>query len=308
MITIFALRKACLGFVLFLAASALSAGHRGVSVSIDDGRDPARCEDLAISIGGRAAERAQETVRIPDAPGRALRVRVPNHSGMRVVGTDRSDVEVLACKAASSSADLSRIKVTQSAGELSVSGPDGEAWVAYLLIAAPRDAALDLEAESAPIGLRGLSGAVTARTVNGPISLRDCSGDIDAEAENGPIHFAGGAGHLRLRTTNGPIGVALSGSAWSGGGLDASADNGPVDLVIPAGYRSGASVESLGNAPFRCRGAACADARRTWDDHHKRLELGEGPAVVHLSTRNGPVSVRSGLAARDGEDGEDGEE
>jgi hypothetical protein len=46
----------------------------------------------------------------------------------------------------------------------------------------------------------------------------------------------------------------------------------------------------------RCLGSACADARRTWDDRdgHKRIELGEGPALVHLSTQNGPVSVRSG--------------
>jgi len=45
---------------------------------------------------------------------------------------------------------------------------------------------------------------------------------------------------------------------------------------------------------MRCAGAACDAARRTWDDGGKRIELGEGPAVVRLSTRNGPVSVRSG--------------
>jgi hypothetical protein len=294
MVTIFELRKACLAFVLFLAASALSAGHRGVSVSIDDGRDPSRCEDLSITIDGDRAERAQETIRVPDTPGQALRVRVPDHSGIRVVGTDRNDVEVVACKAASSSANLPRISIVQRAGEISVDGPADDTWVAYLLIAAPRGASLDLDAESAPIGLRGLSGRVTARTVNGPISLSDCPGEIDAEAENGPIHVSGNGGNLRLRTANGPIGVALSGTAWSGAGLDASAVNGPVDLVIPAGYRSGAVVESLGHAPVRCVGSACAEARRTWDDRHKRIELGEGPAVVRLSTRNGPVSVRSG--------------
>ncbi len=304
MVTIFELRKACLAFVLFLAASALSAGHRGVSVSIDDGRDPSRCEDLSITIDGDRVERAQETIRVPDTPGQVLKVRVPDHSGIRVVGTDRNDVEVVACKAASSSADLPRISVVARAGEISVDGPADGTWVAYLLIAAPRGASLDLDAESAPIGLRGLSGRVTARTVNGPISLSDCPGEIDAEAENGPIHVSGNGGNLRLRTSNGPIGVALSGTAWSGAGLDASAVNGPVDLVIPAGYRSGAVVESLGHAPVRCVGSACAEARRTWDeqDGHKRIELGEGPALVHLSTRNGPVSVRSGSGNASDED------
>jgi len=289
-------RKACLAFTLFLAASALSAGHRGVSVTIDDGRNPSRCEDLSITFDGDRGERAQEAVRIPETPGQTLRVRVPDHSGLRVVGSDRSDVEILACKAALSAADLPRISVVQRGGEVSVDGPAGDAWVAYLLISAPRGAALDLDAESAPIGLRGLFGRVTARTLNGPISLRDCPGEIDAEAENGPIHVSGSGGNLRLRTSNGPIGVALSGTEWSGAGLDASATNGPVDLVIPAGYRSGTVVESLGHSPFRCRGAACDQARRTWDDRDgsKRIELGEGPAIVRLSTKNGPVSVRSG--------------
>ncbi|HEY2798370.1 MAG TPA: hypothetical protein VGK26_10825 [Thermoanaerobaculia bacterium] len=303
-------RKACLAFILFLAASALSAGHRGVSVSIDDGRDPSRCEDLSIRIDDHRPERAQETIRVSETPGRVLKVRVPDHSGVRVVGTDRSDVEVTACKAAVSSGDLPRISIVQRADEISVDGPAGDSWVAYLLIAAPRGASLDLDAESAPIGLRGLSGHVTARTVNGPISLSDCPGEIDAEADNGPIHVSGSGGSLRLRTSNGPIGVRLSGTSWSGAGLDASAVNGPVDLVIPAGYRSGAVVESLGHAPVRCVGSACADARRTWDengDGHKRIELGAGPALVRLTTRNGPVSVRSGSGGASDEADEDDE-
>jgi len=305
MITIFALRKACLTFVLLLGASTLCAGHRGVDVSIRDGKDPSRCEDLTIWIDGGPAARAQDSLRIPAAAGRPLRVKVPDHSGIRVVGSDRADFEVAVCKAAASAGELSRIAATESAGELSVRGPDGGAWAAYLLIAAPRDASIELDAESAPIALRGLAGRVTARTVNGPISLEDCSGRIDAEAENGPIQVSGSGGDLRLRTANGPIGVALSGSAWSGAGLEASAVNGPLQLAIPSGYRSGTIVESLGHSPFRCRGEGCASARRTWDDRHKRLELGEGPAVVRLSTSNGPVSVRSG---GDGEAAEDEEE
>jgi len=186
-------RKACLAFTLFLAASALSAGHRGVSVTIDDGRNPSRCEDLSITFDGDRGERAQEAVRIPETPGQTLRVRVPDHSGLRVVGSDRSDVEILACKAALSAADLPRISVVQRGGEVSVDGPAGDAWVAYLLISAPRGAALDLDAESAPIGLRGLSGRITARTLNGPISLRDCPGEIDARRRTARSTFPGAA-------------------------------------------------------------------------------------------------------------------
>ena len=45
-----------------------------------------------------------------------------------------------------------------------------------------------------------------------------------------------------------------------------------------------------------------ADARRTWDDDHKRIELGEGPALVRLSTENGPVSVKTGRDLDEDED------
>jgi hypothetical protein len=294
------LSKAALSLALFLAASTLSAGHRHHGVSVSEHGDVSRCEDLSITLDDEAVERTQETIHVPNTG--VLRVRVPDHSGVHVVGSDRGDFEVVACKAAETSAELPRISIVQRAGEISVDGPGDARWVAYLLISAPRAASLDVEAESAPISLRGLSGHVTARTVNGPISLRDCPGEIDAEADNGPIHVSGAGGNLHLRTSNGPIGVALSGDSWSGTGLDASAVNGPVDLVIPAGYRSGAVVQSLGHSPVRCVGEACAQARRTWDEGGKRIELGEGPAVVRLSTRNGPVSVRSGSGSADDEE------
>src|SRR5262249_25683914 len=123
------LPTAGLAIPLFLAASALSAGHRGVSVS--EHGEPARCEDLSIRIDDDRAERAQETIQVP-ATGRVLRVRVADHSGVRVVGTDRKDFEVVACKAATSSADLPRITVVERAGEISVDGPPNDEWVAYL--------------------------------------------------------------------------------------------------------------------------------------------------------------------------------
>ncbi len=162
---------------------------------------------------------------------------------------------------------------------------------------APRGASLEIAASNGPIGLVGLSGRVVANTRNGPISVRDSAGDLDLHAQNGPIEFEGAGGKLRMRTENGPIEVELSGDSWTGEGLDARAVNGPVSLAIPAGYRTAAIVESRGHSPFRCRGGACAGARRTWDDEHRRIELGDGPARVRLSTENGPVSVRAGAGA-----------
>jgi hypothetical protein len=88
--------------------------------------------------------------------------------------------------------------------------------------------------------------------------------------------------------------VALTGSSWSGDGLDARAVNGPIHVSIPEGYASATVVESLGHSPWSCRGSACAAARRNDDDDRRSMELGSGPAVVRVSTQNGPVSIASG--------------
>ncbi len=41
-----------------------------------------------------------------------------------------------------------------------------------------------------------------------------------------------------------------------------------------------------------CQASICDNARKTWDDEHRRIEYGAAPAVIHLSTVNGPVSVK----------------
>jgi hypothetical protein len=107
---------------------------------------------------------------------------------------------------------------------------------------------------------------------------------------------------VKVSTQNGPIGVSLTGSAWSGDGLEARAVNGPIHLAIPEGYASGAVVESLGHSPWRCRGKACAEARRGDDEDRRSMEIGAGPAVIRLSTQNGPVDIATGGADDDEED------
>jgi len=42
-----------------------------------------------------------------------------------------------------------------------------------------------------------------------------------------------------------------------------------------------------------CHASICDEARKTWDDDHRRIEYGSGTPVIHLSTENGPVTVSS---------------
>ena len=116
-------------------------------------------------------------------------------------------------------------------------------------------------------------------------------GEADVSAQNGPISLEGSSGNVRIRTENGPISVNLDGANWNGSGLSADANNGPVTLRVPSGFQSSFVVESTNHAPMSCRASICESARKTWDDEHHRIEYGSSPALVHLSTVNGPVSV-----------------
>ena len=294
-----------LGFAVAAAARA-HGSHGSMNISINSEKEVRACRDLRIQFDGRGAQRAEDTFTM--AAGAPLSVRLPVNSGMRVTGASRSDFSVTVCKAADRSEDLDAIRVTPQGAGLAFRGPTGDDWTVYLLVQAPKGAALDLEATNGSIGVRGMTGRVTARTTNGPIgisdssgeiranaqngpiSLDDCSGSGEARAVNGPVHISGRAGTYRLSTQNGPISVDLDGDRWEGT-LDARAVNGPLSLKLSDDYRSGVVVEATGHGPVSCPDSACRSARRTFDDEGRRIEFGDSQPVVRLSTRNGPVSI-----------------
>jgi DUF4097 and DUF4098 domain-containing protein YvlB len=178
-------------------------------------------------------------------------------------------------------------------GKVTTNGPaDVDDWVVYLLVRTPKSASLDLDTMNGPLALYDVNAKLTAHAHNGPISLKNFSGDAEITAQNGPISLEGTSGSVRVHTENGPISVALEGKTWSGSGLSADAKNGPVTLTVPSGYQSSFVVESTNHAPISCHASVCDNARKTWDDEHRRIEYGSAPAMIRLSTVNGPVSVR----------------
>jgi DUF4097 and DUF4098 domain-containing protein YvlB len=220
-----------------------------------------------------------------------------SNGGVQVVGWDKETYSVTACKAAAGSGDeaeriLSQISMKIEHGRVSTDGPgDEEAWTVELLIRAPKAASIELDTRNGPISLYDVDGKLTARAQNGPISLKNFSGEAEITAVNGPISLEGSNGNVRIHTENGPITVALEGKTWSGAGLTADAHNGPMTLRVPSGYQSSFIVESTNHAPVSCRASLCDNARKTWDDEHRRIEYGNAPAMIRLSTVNGPVSV-----------------
>lgn len=271
------------------------------SVGISDGdRHPVSdCSDLHIRFDDRDAVMKSEEHTLTKAEAPTLHVHPHPNGGVQVQGWDKDDYSVTACKAAadyngSAERILSQIQLSVQDGQVSTSGPNDERdWTVYLLIRAPKAAVIDLETANGPLSLYSVNGKLTAHATNGPITLRDFSGDADVQASNGPITITGGSGSLRIHTQNGPISINLEGKTWIGSGLTADAQNGPLTLSVPADYQSSFTVESRNYSPMSCRASICENARKTWDDNNRRIEFGASPALIRLSTVNGPVSVRS---------------
>jgi DUF4097 and DUF4098 domain-containing protein YvlB len=286
--------------LLALVLTGARAASRHHSVSISDGhRQPMTdCSDLRIRFDERDAVVRSEEHTLTKSEAPMLEIRPHTNGGVQIVGWEKDTYSVKACKAASGSgADaeriLSQISMTIDKGKISTQGPGyDDDWTVYLLIRAPRSAVLDLETKNGPISLYDVDGKLTARAHNGPISLKNFSGEADITAVNGPISVEGSNGNVRVHTENGPISVALTGKTWSGAGLTADAKNGPLTLMVPRDYQSSFVVESRNYSPVSCKASICDNARKTWDDENRRIEFGNAPAMIRLSTVNGPVSVR----------------
>ena len=265
----------------------LGWGHRGDTPAAD-------CADLRMRLEDETPVTESEERTIPRAQAQVLRVHEMHNGGAQVQGWDKESYSVTLCKFAigpDARHLLSQIRLSVQGGDVSVSGPGHqEDWTAYLLVRTPRNAEVEVTGENGPMSFYSVDGRITAHATNGPITMRDCSGQADVSAQNGPISFSGASGKLRLHTQNGPITVALD-SGWNGSELVADAVNGPLTLRVPSGFQSSFLVESNGHSPISCHASICSEARKTWDDEHRRIEYGSGSPVIRLSTENGPISV-----------------
>lgn len=280
-----------------LTASPRTSLHRQtVTVSGQDESPAASCADLGIRFDGREAIVQSEERTISKAEASPLRVLAPTNGGLQVEGWNQDTYSVTLCKAADPNRDaqslFSQIHLNFQAGELTVSGPSSRnGWSAHILVRAPKAASMELTAHNGPVNLYSVNGNLRVRTENGPVAASECSGELDLSAHNGPVTLRGNSGKLNVQTQNGPATLSLEGTTWDGAGLEARAQNGPVTVNIPSGYRSGVVVESDGHGPFQCHASVCSEGRKTWEEDIKRIEFGNGPAVIRVSTVNGPVSV-----------------
>jgi hypothetical protein len=279
---------------LLVTETSFAQRRRGTNVQTNTRGEPVTdCSQIEVTFGDDAAYTAQEELTVPRGQVQFLGVRAATNGGISVQGWNRDEYSVKTCKAAPRPDLLTQIATSNAAGRVTVSGPSMDEWVAYLIVRAPANGALDLETVNGPMSVRDLVGWLRARTTNGPVTLNGVNGNVEVTAANGPITLTGGSGNQKVNASNGPVSVVLNGSRWDGEGLEVTTANGPLKLTIPDSYASAVRVDTSDRSPVTCRARQCSQAQRDWSNP-TRIEFGGPNAVVKLSTINGPVTINGG--------------
>jgi len=205
-------------------------------------------------------------------------VEAEPNGGIKVVGTDRSDIRIRAkvttgARGQDDARSLASEVRIEASPAIHAEGPSNRRqshWSVDYQLEVPRRIGLSL------------------RSNNGGISIADVSGDIDFETTNGGVNLDRLSGQVKGRTTNGGLNVHLAGTEWSGEGLDARTTNGGVTLAVPSGYNAHLEASTVNGGmridfPVTLQG----DIRRRLS-----VDLGRGGKPIQVETTNGGVVVR----------------
>jgi hypothetical protein len=206
--------------------------------------------------------------------GAPIAVDSQPNGGIEVVGWDRNEIR-LRVKVVAEGDSPAEARSNAAAVRVETDGTiravsSGRAWASFRL-EVPRQSTLTLHSKNGGLHLRGLAGAVEARTVNGGVHLEHMAGKVLA------------------RTTNGGVHVDLDGETWDGESLDIETSNGGVHLEIPADYNARLQTSTVNG-----RIHAPAELRRQFDGKRLDAELGRGGALIRIETRNGGLHVNQG--------------
>ncbi|MEO8574660.1 MAG: DUF4097 family beta strand repeat-containing protein [Pyrinomonadaceae bacterium] len=282
------LKAALAAAVLFISTTILFGQEKDKSAYKAEIKNKEFCSSESWSNGDRVSFKEVREMTLP-ATG-SLSVDGGKNGGIRVIGTDRSDILVRACvqawganaEAARGAASAIRIS---TAGTVKADAAGDENWGVSYEVLVPRATDLDLKAHNGGIGISSVEGRIAFETLNGGVSLKDVAGDVKG------------------RTTNGGVNVMLAGNSWKGNGLDITTTNGGVHLSIPETYAANIETGTT-NGGFRsdipALNVTTEDVKGP--DRHQRAtrlntSLNGGGAPIRVITTNGGVSINSATKA-----------
>lgn len=244
------------------------------------------CSSENWSNGDKVGFKELREMTIPDSG--SIAVDGGRNGGIKVKGSDRSDILVRACvqtwgvseEAARAVASGIRISTT---GTVKADAADDQNWGVSYEVLVPRATDLNLKAHNGGIAISSVEGRMEFETLNGGLHLMDVAGDV------------------RGRTTNGGVHVSLGGNSWRGSGLDLITTNGGVHLLLPDTYAANIETGTT-NGGFHSNIAALSVKRDEEKDRHQRpirlnTSLNGGGAPIKLITTNGGVHISSSSKA-----------
>jgi hypothetical protein len=265
------------------------------------------------------SERAECTETLHFASPASGKLRIDNANGRtRVVGEDRSDIEIHCRKVARGESDagarslLEKIQLLEahaSDGSLELETEAPRKWNRRghldLELHVPRGTALEIMASNGRVAVEGLRSAVTARSSNGSVELCDIVGDVEVATSNAKVCCCDTHGRLVARSSNGKIELEMH-----RGSVDASTSNGLIRCSIGELGKDGCQLATsngrivlelpedvdaevdirVDNGVIRNDRELCKAARAR--SGQLRGKLGKGGASIRLRTSNGSVSLR----------------
>ena len=100
-----------------------------------------------------------------------------------------------------------------------------------------------------------------------------------------------------MHVQNGGLAPSLL-EKWEGKGLDAHTENGGLVVTIPRNFNSGLEVSGSEHVSIVCRGNACDNGQRTWNNGTRIFRLGNSPAQIHAETINGGIVIQDAKVDR----------
>jgi hypothetical protein len=274
------LRLASLAAALLLStAPAADAQSRNLDRDFGQTSDEwCREGDWDFSRRSRFCEVREETL-----SGNVVDLDTGGNGGIRVRGSNRSDVRLRARVVTSGRSDSDARALARDVdlqirdGRVRVNGPErtgrDEWWTVSFELEVPRNVELILATRNGGIAIHDYSGRADVRTVNGGLALGSVAGDIRGE------------------TVNGGIAVQLDGRRWDGTGLDLTTRNGGVVMDIPGSYSAELEVGTT-NGGIDIDFPITVQGRLTRLNRRISTTLGSGGPPVRVMTTNGGVRIR----------------
>ena len=295
--------------LLLTVALAVGLAARPRSQSISYGGGDPLSDDCSehMRVSGHhydSVVRGEESRSLPNQP---LSFSADHNGGIHISSWDKADFSVKLCKEVASDSDeqgrklLADIKLVVNGSSVSVNSPErhGDYTIGtLLLIKAPRDAQVSMSVLNGGISVRHFDGTVEAKAVNGGISLKESRGKLTVRADNGGISIQDCGGDVTAHVQNGGLSINLP-ERWDGKGLDAHTQNGGLVIGIPRNFSSGLEITTSNHTPIVCKGDACENGQRTWDDEHRIFRVGSGDPQIRASTVNGGVVIKNSERSRE---------